>query len=126
MGKDIGQIYKHSQSQLSTFSIKSPVSAPSESQTSSAIKLITAYVPSTIDKHQNNSVFYSQNTIHNDETITNNDNIHSCETPKKFITFQPFQQLIIIQNVLLPHHKVDLIITHLRYYLQLVNNICVL
>ena len=34
-------------------------------------------------KHQNNSVFYSQNTIHNDATVTKNDNIQSCDTPKK-------------------------------------------
>ena len=26
---------------------------------------------------------YSQNTIQNDATITNNDNNHSCETPQK-------------------------------------------
>ena len=34
-------------------------------------------------KHQNNSVFYSQNTIQNRATVTKNDNIQSCETPKK-------------------------------------------
>ena len=35
------------------------------------------------DKHQNNPIFYSQNTIQNDATIPNNDDIPSCETPKK-------------------------------------------
>ena len=35
------------------------------------------------DKNQNNCVLYSQNTIQNDATITNNDNIQSCETAKK-------------------------------------------
>ena len=59
------------------------------------------------DKHQNNSVLYYQNTIQNDETITKNDDIKSCETQKiKIIAFQTFQHLIIIHNVLLPHTKV--------------------
>ena len=80
MVKDIGQIYKHSQYQLSTLSIKTPVSSSSEPQTSSAIESTTTSVPSVRDKHQNNSVFYSQNTIQNDATITKNDDIQSCET----------------------------------------------
>ena len=83
MGKDIGKIYKHSQSQLSTSSLKAPVSSSSEPQTSSAIELTTTSVPSATDKHQNNYVLYSQNTIQNDATITNNDDIQSCETPTK-------------------------------------------
>ena len=83
MGKNIGQIYKHSLYQISTFSLKAPISSSSESQTSSAIKLTTTSVPSARDKHLNNSVFYSQNTIQNDATIINNDCIKSCETPKK-------------------------------------------
>ena len=82
VGKEIGQIYKHSQSQLSTSSIKAPVSSYSEPQTSSAIQLTTTSVPSATDKHQNNSILYSQNTIHNDGTITNNDDIQYCETQK--------------------------------------------
>ena len=83
MGKDIGKIYKHSQSQLSTFSLNTPVSSSSEPQTSSATKLTTTSVPSVTDKNQNNYVFYSKNTIQNDATITNNDDIQSCETAKK-------------------------------------------
>ena len=107
MGKDIVQIYKHSQPQLSTSSIKAPVISSSEPQKSSAIKLTTTYIPSTTDKHQNNSVLYSQNTFQNDAIIPNNDNIQSCETPKnEIIEFQPFPQLIIIHNVLLPHPQV--------------------
>ena len=82
MGKDIGQIYKHIQSQLSTLSLKAPVSSSSKFQTSSDIKLTTTYVPSARYKYQNNSVLYYQNNIQNDATITNNDNIQSCETPK--------------------------------------------
>ena len=35
-------------------------------------------------KHQNNFVLYSQNIIQNDATITNNDDIQSCETAKKY------------------------------------------
>ena len=54
MGKDIGQIYKHSQSQLSTSSLKAPVSSSSEPQTSSAIELTTTSVASETDKHQKN------------------------------------------------------------------------
>ena len=80
MGKVIGRIYKLSQYQLSTSSLKSPVSSSSETQTSSAIELITTSVPYATDKHQNNYVLYSQNTIENDETITNNDDIQSFET----------------------------------------------
>ena len=75
MGKDIGQIYKHSQSQISTSSLKAPVSSSSDIQTSSAIKLTTTPVPSVTDKNQNNSVLYSQNAIQNDANITNNEDI---------------------------------------------------
>ena len=82
MGKDIGRIHKHSQSQLSASSIKAPVISSSESQTSSGIKLTTIYVPSITDKHQNNPVLCFQHTIQNDTTITNNDDIQSCETAK--------------------------------------------
>ena len=59
MGKDIGQIYKHSQSQLSTSLLKAPVILSSDPQTSSAIRLTTTSVPSVTDKNQNNSVLYS-------------------------------------------------------------------
>ena len=80
MGKEIGLIYKHSQSQLSTSSIKAPVSLSSEPQTFSAIKLTTTSVPSITEKHQKNYVLCSQNNTQNDATITNNDDIQSCET----------------------------------------------
>ena len=83
MGKEIGQIYKHSQYQLSTLLIKAPVSSFSEPQTFSAIKLTTTSVPYITDKHQKNSVLCSQNTTKNDATITKNDNRQSCETQKK-------------------------------------------
>ena len=106
-GKDIGRIYKHSQPRLSNLSLKTPVSSSSEPQTSSAIELTTKYIPYVTDKNQNNSVLYSQNTIHNDVTITYNDNIQSYETPKMIISFQPIQHLIIIHNVLLPYPQVD-------------------
>ena len=76
MVKDIGKFYNHSQYQLSTSSLKAPVSLSSEPQTSSVIELTTTSVPSAKYKHQNNSVLYSQNIIQNDTTITNNDNIH--------------------------------------------------
>ena len=100
--------------QLSTLSLKAPVSSSSEPQPFSDTELTTKYVTSATDKHQTNSVLYSKNTIQKNGTITNNDDIQSCETPKqKNIAFQPFQHLIIIQNVLLPHHQVDQISTHL-------------
>ena len=83
MGKDIERIYKHSQPQLSTSSLKAPVSSSSDPQTSSVIELKTTPFPSVTDKNQNNSVFNSQNTIQNDATITNNDDIQSFETAKK-------------------------------------------
>ena len=61
MGKDIGLIYKHIQSQLSTLSLKALVSSYLEPQTSSAIELKTTSVPSATEKNQNNSDLYSQN-----------------------------------------------------------------
>ena len=51
MGKDIGQIYKQSQPQLSTLSLKAPVSSSSEPQTSSDIELTKTSTPSATDKH---------------------------------------------------------------------------
>ena len=83
MGKDIGRIYKHSQSQPSNLSLNAPVSSSSEPQTSPAIGSKTTSVPSITYKIQNNSVLYPQNTVHNDATITNTDEIQSCETQKK-------------------------------------------
>ena len=96
MGKDIGRIYKHSQSQLSILSFKEPVSSSSAPQTSSSIKLTTTYVPSVRDKKQNNSIFCSKNSIHNDVSITNNDNMQSCETARK--------QHYSIPNTSTPNH----------------------
>ena len=56
MGKDIGRIYKHIQSQLSTSSLKAPVISSSEPQTFSSIELTKTSVPSATDKHLNNYV----------------------------------------------------------------------
>ena len=83
MGKDIGRIYKYFQSQLSTFSLKAPVSLSSYPQTSSDIELTTTSLPYVRYKNQNNSLLYSQNTIQNDASITNNYDIQSCETTRK-------------------------------------------
>ena len=80
MGKDIGQIYKHSQSKISNKSFKAPFSSSYASQTSPVIELKATSIPSVRDKNQNNSVLCSQNTIHNDVSITNNDDIKSCDT----------------------------------------------
>ena len=57
MVKDIGKIYKHSQYQLSTLSIKAPVSSSSEPQKYSSIKLTTTSVPYITDKHQKKLFF---------------------------------------------------------------------
>ena len=83
MGKDIVQIYKISQSQYSTISIKVPVLLYLASQTSSFIELIITSIPSIIDKKQTSSVLFSKNTIQNDLNIANNDNIQSCKTQRK-------------------------------------------
>ena len=40
-------------------------------------------VPSVRNKNQNNYVLCYQNTIQNDASITNNDDMHSCETAGK-------------------------------------------
>ena len=51
MGKDIGIIYKYSQSEISTLSLKAPGSSSSNPQTSSAIELTTRSVTSVRDKN---------------------------------------------------------------------------
>ena len=61
MGKGMRQIYKHSQYQLSTLSIKAPVPSNSASQSSSSIELTITPVPSVVDKKQTNSVLCSKN-----------------------------------------------------------------
>ena len=107
MGKDIDGIYKHSQSQLSTPSIKKPVFPSSASQTSSSINSTRTCVSSIIDKDQTDSVLCSQNTIHNDLNITNNNELQSCETPgKTIIAFQPLQLQIIMHNISVPRQWV--------------------
>ena len=83
MGKDIGIIYKYSQYQLSTLSIKAPVLSYSASQKSSYIELTITSIPCVIDKKQTNYVLCSKSFIHNDLSITNNDDIQSCETQRK-------------------------------------------
>ena len=85
MGRDIGQIYKYFQPRLSTSSLKAPVSSSLYTQTSSAVKLTTTSVPSVRNKNQNNSVLYSQNTIQNDASISNSDDIESCKTAEKIL-----------------------------------------
>ena len=89
MGKDIGRIYKYGQSQLSTLSLKAPVSSSSDPQTSSAIELKTTFVPSVTDKNKNNYVLYFQNIIQNYAPITNNDNMQSCKASRKQICAFP-------------------------------------
>ena len=54
MSKEIGRLYKYSQSQISTLSLKAPVSSYSDPQISSAVKLTRTSVPSVTDKNQNN------------------------------------------------------------------------
>ena len=83
MGKDIGWIYKHSQSQLLPLSFKAPVFSSSVYQTSSSIELTKTSVPSVRNKKHNNNVLCSQNSIQNDVIITNNDDIQACETSRK-------------------------------------------
>ena len=63
--------------------IKAPVISSLASQTSSSIELKITSVPSVIDKKQTNSVLCSKNSIHNDLSIANNDDIQSCETQRK-------------------------------------------
>ena len=83
MGKEIRHIYKYSQSQLSTPSFKALLCLSSAFQTSSFIESTSTSVPSVIEKNQNNSVLFSQKTTQNDERITNNDNVQSCDTGRK-------------------------------------------
>ena len=50
MGKDTGQIYKHSQSQLQNSSFKATVCPSLAFQTPSSIELTTTSIPSVRDK----------------------------------------------------------------------------
>ena len=52
MAKDIGQIYKHSQSLLSNTSINAPVLSYSASKTSSYIELTITSFPSVTERKQ--------------------------------------------------------------------------
>ena len=83
IGKYIGRINKYSQYQISTSSLKAPVSSSSDPQTSSANELTTTSVHSVRYKNQNNFVLYSQNSIHNYVSIAKNDDVHSCDTARK-------------------------------------------
>ena len=83
MGKYIGPIYNYSQYQLSTTSIKKSVFSFLASKTSSSIYSTRTCVSSIIDKEQTYSILCSQNTTQNDLRITNNNDINSCETPRK-------------------------------------------
>ena len=108
MGKDIWQIYKYSQYQLSTLSIKAPLLSYVASQTPSlSFELTITHVLPGIGKQQTNSILCSKNSIRNYLSITNNDDVHSCETQRKtIIEFQTLQLKIVIYNVLLPHQWV--------------------
>ena len=102
MVKYLGIIYKHGQYQLSTLSFKAPVCSSLASQILSYIKLVTTSVPYVIDKKQNNSVLGSKNSIQNNLIITNNDDMHYCETAKKIsipITSTPNHHAKIIATI---------------------------
>ena len=60
-----------------------PVCSYSDSQTSSSIKLIRNSFPSVGEKKQKISVLCSPNSIHNEVSITNNNDIQYCETARK-------------------------------------------
>ena len=62
--------------------MKAPVILSLASQISSYIELTITTVPSVIDK-KNNFVLCSGNSIQNDLSNTNNDNIQFCETQRK-------------------------------------------
>ena len=97
----------------------------SASQTLSSIKLTITSASYIIDKEQNNCIFCSQSNINNDLNVTNNDNVQSCETPKKVKASQTIQLQNIMRNVLVPCQCVPLIYTPLQNYLQWVNKMCV-
>ena len=102
MGKDIWIIYRHSKSQISYSLLKAPVSSPSKSQTASTIKLkqLLSLMPETNIK----TILFlipkiPSRMMQPSQTMTTYSLvIHQ----KQIITFQPFQHLIIIHNVLIP------------------------
>ena len=100
MVKDIKQIYKNSQYQLSTLSIKTPVPLHLSYQTSSSIEFTKTSVTSVSNKKQTNSVLCSKNSIHDDLSITNNYDIQSCETVIK--------QNYSIPTISTPNHHAQL------------------
>ena len=108
MGKDIKRIYKHGQSKISTLSPKTPVSSSSEPQTSSAIELKITSVPYVTYKHQKilfcipkiPSIMMQPSQIMRTYSLVR-------QQENNIIELQPFQHLIIINNILLPHPQVD-------------------
>ena len=106
MGKDIGRIYKNSQSQLSTSSLKTHVSSSSEPQTSSAIELTTTPVPSVTDKNQKILFCFPKIPSRMMQPFQKMTTYSLVIQQKQIIALQPFQHLIIIHNVLLQHIKV--------------------
>ena len=107
MIKYIGQIYTHCQSQLSTFSLKTSVSSYSEPQKLSAIELTKMSVPSVTDKHQKVLVCIPKirpRMMQPPQTMTTYSLVGHPKN--KIISFQPFQNLIIIHKELLPHPQV--------------------
>ena len=108
MGKDIGWIYKNNQSQLSDFSLKTPCFSSSEPQTSSAIELTTMFVPSITDKKQKIMFCIPKipsRIMQTSQTTTTYSLVGKQKN--QIIAFQPFQHLIIINNIFPPHPQVD-------------------
>ena len=107
MGKDIGKFYKYGQSQLSTLSLKAPVSSSSASQKSSAIESITTSVPSVREKTK--TILFCVPKIPSRMMLASQiTTTYSLvrEQESKIIAFQPLQTLIIMHNVLLTDLKV--------------------
>ena len=107
MGKDIEQIYKYSQSQLSTLSLKAPVSSSSDPQTSSAIELTTTSIHYFRDKIKT-IMFYipkiPSRMMQASQIMTTHSLVRQQEN--KIIEVQSFQHLISTHNIFLPHPQV--------------------
>ena len=89
-------------------SLKTPVSACSEPQTSSGIEITPTSVPSVTEKNQ--KIMFGIPKIQSrmmqpSQTIITYSLVRQQEN--KVIELQLFQYLIVIHNILLPHPQVD-------------------
>ena len=107
IGKDIGQIYRYSQSQLSTLSLKAPVSSfidPQNYQPLNKQQLLSLPLEKKIKTIMFCIPKIPSIMMQESQIMTTYSLVRQQE--KWCIALQPFEHLIIIHNLLLPHPQV--------------------